>query len=631
MLIGMAAPAAAQGRTVYGATPAEVAVDARNAHGTGERKSNAYMEAAVKLDPATDPAWAALKGARLTAIRVYMNNAYKQKSQKRSAVTLRQGALESEAQMTYVNFAEGWNEVELPAPVEIGETPIYIGARVFETLDALNPYVGWRYGYGDGNCLFKVGNGEWQTFSDRGSLFIQAVTDAPAGTLDGFADATLSSHAGIVRPGETFECRVHLLNHGNTEVKTATLHFDGEGVDRDITVTLDQPAAAREDGSATIEAPAPLTEGLAVPLGISVTALDGKPVAALRALVHPLHISGEEFERIVVVEEFTSLSCVNCPIMYYYLDEALQQYAEAGNKAIYLGRHAGFVKDVFSHPADEALLYLFGSEYPFNPAMMLDRTCFDNARSPIIKATIAATDAYYSSVSYAAGFTAPATLTVVPVNDLATASVGARIQGRVNTATAADMDSVRLSVYLIENGIPEKYYPQTFPDGTPASVTDNYMHNGVIRHVYNTDLLGDLVTVDADGFFSAEYPLALVDLEEVEVPNTELVAVLHRTDRRNVQANKVLNGTSSRFGTADGTGGILSGVRHIAADMQPDVTFTADGSGRIVPSAPLYSIEVYDVRGCGFSPDTPLSPGLYLVRYRTERGASAQSAKVLVR
>lgn len=611
-----------QARDLFGYVPSDTEPIEMYSHGTGERRSNCHMECAVLFDPATDPAWASRSGSNITDIRVWLNNEYKQKSKGWSYVTVRVGSLDAEpVALVKYNFKPGWNEVELTTPVAIGDEPIYIGARVFETLSTLNPFASWRYGHGASQCYLRViGNetGEWQSFDDRGSLLLQAVTDASSTAGSGLV--TLSDHNGIVKPGEPFESRLHLINRTSASVSSATVHIIGEGVDQILDLNFAEPVEPMEHGICTVAVDAPTESGINVPLQLTAVRLDGKQTDALSPVTHSLYVSGEDYVRIPLVEEFTSLMCVNCPNMYYYLEQALDKYRTDDEKpVIYLGRHAGFVDDAFTVPADHALLYLFGDGYTYNPAMMIDRTCFDNATVPVMGASQASLDPYLESIRYAATIPAPAELFVEPVNDIDGRRLGARVYGTVNSATRQHMDSVRLSVYLVENDIPLTWYPQTFPDGTPASIIDEYRHNGVIRAVYS-DKTGDLVEVDDNGQFFVEYPYIAVD-DEIETSNAELVAVLHRTDRKVLRNNSVLNATSSKYVSDDGSGGILTGIETLTPDDNSNnITFAIDPNGMIIPSAPIQSMQVFDLYGRMRSLRTPLAPGLYMVSYRDASG-----------
>lgn len=638
LLTVWSAPAGAETVTRYGYVPDEPVTEELYYYGSSRDKSNQYVECAVAFDPATDPAWARMSGYKVTGVRVYLQHPYKQKSKKRSLVSVRVNDLTSTPVATeYVNFTEGWNDVMFSTPVEITSTDkLYLGAQVFETLDATHPFASWRYAESRGdNCKFNVrdsGKGSWTEFDNRGSLMLMALTDAPEEVVGGAGMAMLSDYNGIVTPGVPFKCNLRFLNRSASPVSSAEVHIQGEGTDQTLNLTFDTPVASYGYATVPVEVKAPVTEGKSVPLYTNIKSLNGQAAPSVRPVEHLLYISGEEYVRIPVLEEFTSLACVNCPLMYYYLEEAIKTYRnDYEGRVIFLGRHSGFVEDYFTTQSDRALLYLFNGP-TYNPALMVNRTIYGTGTTPVVGATQMSSDIYLEAIFTGVSTTSPATISVEPLNNIGASKVGARITGQVNSAIREDIDSVRVSVFLVENNIPEPWYPQSGLDDAPADVVEGYMHNGVIRAVYNQDPVGDRIAIDADGNFSIEYDEQAVDTEEVVPANCELVAVLHRTDRKNIQGNYVLNGSSSCYGTADGSGGILGGTGGInTVTVAEQVTFTVDGAGMIIPSRPVQWMRIYDPQGRGYPLNLTLTPGIYLVSYQAAGMKTPGSAKLIVK
>ena len=109
-----------------------------------------------------------------------------------------------------------------------------------------------------------------------------------------------------------------------------------------------------------------------------------------------------------------------------------------------------------------------------------------------------------------------------------------------------------LSCYLIEDGISTAAYPQlgmNDPDA-PADLQDVFRHNGVILHHFTAEAIGDLLTTEAGGTYSLDYPMT----EKAGFGGTvrRLVAFIHKVNRDNPYDNYVLNAAEMRLGGDDG-------------------------------------------------------------------------------
>lgn len=82
------------------------------------------------------------------------------------------------------------------------------------------------------------------------------------------------------------------------------------------------------------------------------------------------------YSRNVVVEEFTTEMCVNCPRVAGYMHEMLET-AGADGRVIAICHHSGFGTDWLTIPADVTYLGLFGNVSPFAPAILVDRFTAD--------------------------------------------------------------------------------------------------------------------------------------------------------------------------------------------------------------------------------------------------------------
>lgn len=83
----------------------------------------------------------------------------------------------------------------------------------------------------------------------------------------------------------------------------------------------------------------------------------------------------DPYEKFVVLEEFTTEICPNCPRGASVINEALSD-PELKGKVIPITHHAGFYEDWLTTEADQQYLWFFGSRYTYAPAIMFDRYPF---------------------------------------------------------------------------------------------------------------------------------------------------------------------------------------------------------------------------------------------------------------
>ena len=104
-----------------------------------------------------------------------------------------------------------------------------------------------------------------------------------------------------------------------------------------------------------------------MPLTVTATKLNGADAGECFRSTIRLYVSSDVFFRVPVVEEFTGILCSNCPFMFYYLDSALEKMT---TPHVYVAHHDGYYKDALTQACDTELLYLFGGNGTYNPAVM---------------------------------------------------------------------------------------------------------------------------------------------------------------------------------------------------------------------------------------------------------------------
>lgn len=583
----------------YGYAPRNPSPDEIVSHGTG---MNNFIEAGICLNPANDPVIARLKGSEVLGVRCFLRTDYKQKSKRWSGVWVREGSLENTAAFVYENLTEGWNEVRFATPVTIDDSPIYLGYQVFEQKGVPYPVVSYSQASVNDGFYINMKQEGFNELKGRGTLLIEAIIKPAVADFSAGAFVQASGYPKAVAPGSTFDCVLYIRSQMDDTINSlevTTTSDEGATVHK-YEVTLDTPMSGFDGTVIPYALEAPLTEGESVPMQLAVTAINGKPCADGKLNSVNLYVSEDAFERVPVIEEFTGLSCVNCPFMAYYLDKALEKY---GPDHIYVSHHAGFQDDKLTMSEDKALLYLFGGDNTYNPAVMYDRRVLSGNAVPVISAKEAASEPYTQCLEEAMAYPAKANVML----DVTTEgnNVACRVHGKVAKAMLNVAQNIHLSVYLVEDGIKsEGDYRQNgvsanVAEDAPGDMVERFRHNGLIRIAF-TGQLGDKIEVDEKGYFDVTFTKGYIRpmgtavdsyqdavlLSDWVKDNMRAVAIVHKanTDVLAIEDNFVLNGGQTKL-VGEG-----SSIDAVSGDSQPDGIYSISGQRVTNPGRGLYII-----------------------------------------
>ncbi|MCM1309771.1 MAG: Omp28-related outer membrane protein [Bacteroides sp.] len=610
-LLLMSAAASAETVGYVGFAPLTVGINEITAQGSGK---NMYLECAIKLDPTATPYLENLKGCQVVGVRCYLRTDYKQKLKGFSTVNLYEGSLEAEPVRKTVNFTEGWNEVMFDEPYTLGGEPIYVGYRVFELMgDQSLPVVSYKNASVSGGYYICANREEWQETTDRGTLLVQAIVSDPSGKA--FTAPGAAAHASqaprIVAPDAPFEGAFYIHNFSYEPISSVTVNTSNPT--RSYSITLPKAIPAFESALVSTDIYTGTEEGLDVALTSTVTEINGKEAPAAHLSTTRLYVSYDNFIRVPLIEEYTSLSCVNCPFMSYFLDKGRETF---GQPHVFVTHHCGFRYDAFTQRVDKELEYMFFGSMG-NPYATYDRTILPGQVSLMIGARTADVEPYTEYITAANEIPA-----IASVNVKVDADGSVKVDGRIKLGEKLADGKVYLSTYLIEDHIPRgTQYPQTGVDtelnpDSPADLYDTYQHNGVIRHNFCTEALGDPVSYDAEGNYSVSYPAATYAADWNKA-NCHVVAFLHRINKEDPRDNYVLNaGDSKPFADA--------GINAATLEEGPDaLRYVVTSDRRILVTTAARAVRLFTLSGQEMAADAQLSRGVYLLQVTLPSGTIA--------
>lgn len=498
--------------------------------GIGGRAGAGTVEAAIRI-PKEE--LSPLAGASITSIRFALST-----TNYLGGVTVwvREGSLQAAnaAEAVASGLAKGWNETQLTTPYPItGNEDLYCGysfeqeGRVIECISLVEGNAG------DNGCWVGK-NGTWNNYAFYGVLSLEVgITGESLPQHDLVISNCEADNAVLSRNEDVLSIRGEVANAGMQTVngfditctvngKTYSDHYDDVLEYRDRTEFY-FVMFARE-----------IAEGYQTPVEITVSAAgatDETPGDNTQTITVTTY--DKAFDRTLLLEEFTTENCQNCPAGAERLKEALtDEYAE---RVVWVCHHAAFGTDWLTIPESEQYLWFFGGSN-FAPSVMLDRTHFDieeNTRD-YAPMSIFEPDVMQRLFDLEMDEKAFASVEAVAVyDDNGRAEV--TVRGEKTPVFDQQAPGARITVFLLEDGI-QAQYQMTEP---PYPGGSDYVHENVTRAV-PTGAWGVPVEWDGDTF-EAAFNFALDD--NWQRGNLKAVAFLHTLDEADRNACRVLNAT----------------------------------------------------------------------------------------
>ena len=272
---------------------------------------------------------------------------------------------------------KGWNEFTLDTPYEIPEDTegFYLGYSFYQkgTTMALSIVMNPQP-----NGLFvQYGSGEWADCSDRGVLCIEA--DVYGDNLpqhDLALQGVKASKYLSLKSGE-IDVTATVRNMALATISGYKAVCQFEGYDEPVVVDINKPIAYNEIQQVNFTVkPEMITTVPDAPVNMTVTLQDlaeGEDINMDNNTAQTSFLVIDNvFVRNVLVEEFTTERCPNCPRVAGWLHEAMDK-PEFGDVILW-EHHSGYYYDDFTTDFDQTYEWFYndgGGTYA--PALMMDR------------------------------------------------------------------------------------------------------------------------------------------------------------------------------------------------------------------------------------------------------------------
>ena len=226
----------------------------------------------------------------------------------------------------------------------------------------------------------------------------------------------------------------------------------------------------------------------------------------------------EPQDRVVLIEEFTGVKCINCPAGSVELENLLSFY---GEQLVAVSIHAEFFAEPypqslydFRTPEGDFIISLVGLPEAY-PSAVVDRKQFTGESD----LQLVGQGSWAGKIAEQLSAQAKISLNIDNTYDATSRNLSVNVSGDVFEAIN---EEVRLTIMITETGIVDH---QLTPDSSPGTDPD-YVHKHVLRKVI-TDFGGDVITNTAEigDIIDETYSYTLPD--EWDAANCEVIAFLH--------------------------------------------------------------------------------------------------------
>lgn len=266
---------------------------------------------------------------------------------------------------TNPKIQSGWNDVVLESPVTIvASEGLYVGFSYHQKAETSTFSA---VGSALDNAFFAQLSPveDWQDLSTMGILSVEAVVEGAS--LPEYDLGIISANARPSGIGQSYQLDVKVANMGQYDVSGFTLSTCYAGLEAEPELAhFDQTISA--GGSLEVQYfvnQCPDAENKEIHVAIAGIDDGADGLEANNSMMARF-----SFKRKVLIEEFTTERCNNCPRVAGYLHSALVNHGYADDVVV-VCHHAGYYTDSFTQDCDIEMNNAYSINYA--PAMMFDR------------------------------------------------------------------------------------------------------------------------------------------------------------------------------------------------------------------------------------------------------------------
>ena len=282
--------------------------------------------------------------------------------------------------------AKGWSTVSLTKPVDITSDmqTLYVGYSYHQksTSKAMSCTKTPEPGY---SCFIRSGNDEWKDYSNDYTVSVEAMVYGDKLPKYDLTLSALDVQQNYVVDNGNLEFTMKVFNNATVTINGFDAVCTVDGSDDKYTVHCDSSIAYNESKTITmtvsptaIQTMDPATRTLTVTLTNLTEGEDEIP--SDNTLSGTFNVTLHSFVRNVLLEEFTTEKCTNCPRVASYVHDAMNE-PEFQGRLNTMENHVGYYTDSFTASFHNDWAWFFDNMYA--PAIMYDRHAEDGEATAV--------------------------------------------------------------------------------------------------------------------------------------------------------------------------------------------------------------------------------------------------------
>ena len=469
------------------------------------------------------------------------------------------------------DIQKGWNEIALNSPLALdgtNTTGLYIGYAYHQT--SVNQGLSVLLEPTPNALFVKHGDGEWADRSDEGLLCVEGLVYGDNLPKFNLRLASIDAPDFFILDRGKMTVSGVVKNLGVETVTGFDLEIKVDGIDEVYTAHIDSVLAFQDVKPFVFEvAPAIQQIGSGRITATIVKLNEGDDLNMADNSAYDVFETVEhDYSRMVLIEEFTTEECVNCPRVAGYIHELLDDEAYK-DVVLAVCHHAGYYTDWLTVPCASDYLWYYnegGSTYA--PAIMIDRWTRNNANTPVFNPT--SVDQIKSLVNTRLAKTALVSIKIDAEVLEETSQVKVTVTGN-RSKEDFTVNPARITVFLVENNLAQRHQ---------AGATADFMHHHATRKVNSN--WGDVLEWNGNDY---TYECTLDLRADYVRENLQLIAMIYDYDSTDATKNEVANAGTLYY--ADFT---TTGISDIVTDNTETTIYDLCGRRVENPQKGIYVV-----------------------------------------
>lgn len=461
---------------------------------------------------------------------------------------------------TITKLEKGWDTIPLTKKVVVTDQmqSLYIGYSYHQksTAKAMSCRQAAVPGY---SCFIRSGNGEWTDYSNSLTACVEALVYGDNLPKYDLALQSLSVQEHYVVDKGTLDLKMQVRNNATVTISGFDIVCAFDGIDEKYTVHCDSSLAYNESKtiSATIQ---PKAIQSMVPADRTVTVtidnlVEGRDeVMSDNTLSASFDVTLHSYDRNVLLEEFTTEKCTNCPRVAGYVHEAMNEPEFKGHLNT-MENHVGYYTDMFTTAFHNEWGWLFDDWYA--PGIMYDRYAAEGKKTAVSNPS--SKQELFDNIRKELRKTAFVSLKIEADVDGNNQKINVKVTGS-RAKEAFTINPPRITVVLTETNL--KAISQ-------AGAGADYTHYNVGRRVNSN--WGDVIEWDGDNY---TYECSLPYTKDFDMDNLGILAFVHDYDPEDKTKCDVANSAAI---TSNEFTGKATGITSVEARQNGEQIYTLAG------------------------------------------------------